>query len=169
MAFIDFPSVCRLGGKLVGLGASAYLIGTHSLAFLSLSRFACVRDLLLCAKHLFIAAKTLWRGLQSSREGRDRLGPRNHLKVSVDARMLSASRTLSGCNSCRSRASRADTNRSSGWRLAPCRSRVRNSCRSPSSPTGTIGRAVSVAVVAGIAARRRVSAAAQSRRSGFSA
>ena len=163
MAFIDFPSVCRLGGKLVGLGASAYLIGTHSLAFLSLSRFACVRDLLLCAKHLFIAAKTLWRGLQSSREGRDRLGLRNHLKLSVDARMLSASRTLSGCNSCRSRASRPDTSRSWGWRLVLCRNPARSSSRSPSSPLGTIGRIVSVAVVAVIAARWRTSAAARSR------
>jgi hypothetical protein len=52
-----------------------------------------VRDLLLCAKHLFVAA--------------------NHLKVPV---MLGCSqlRTFSGCNNCRFRASRAGTKPSWG-------------------------------------------------------
>jgi len=33
-----------------------------------------VRDLLLFAKHLFSAARTMWHGSQSSRDERDRLG-----------------------------------------------------------------------------------------------
>jgi hypothetical protein len=33
-----------------------------------------LRDLLVCAKHLFVAARTVWHGLQSSRGERDRLG-----------------------------------------------------------------------------------------------
>jgi hypothetical protein len=41
------------------------------------------RDLLLRAKHLFVAARTVWHGLQSSRDEHDRLGfgrLGNHLK-----------------------------------------------------------------------------------------
>ena len=50
-------------------------------------------DLFICAKYLFVEA--------------------NHLRVPVMPRMLAAA-TLSGCNNCRSRASRPDTNRSWG-------------------------------------------------------
>src|SRR5262245_47882258 len=101
-----------------------------------------VRVLLLFAKHLFVAA--------------------NDLKVPV---MLECSqlRTFSGYNNFRSRDTWPDTSRTWEYLPAPCRRQVRSSCHSPSSPLGTIVRAVSVAVVAGIAARWRASAAAQSR------
>jgi hypothetical protein len=102
---------------------------------------ALVWDLLLFAKYLFVAA--------------------NHSKGPVLPGCPQL-RTISECNNCRSPASRLDTNRA--WVApAPCRSPVRSSCRSKSNPPGTVGRAVSVAVVAGIAARWRALAAAQSR------
>src|SRR5262249_48886556 len=117
------------------------------------------RDLLLCAKHLFVGARIAWHGLQSLRgEPRPGWPARNHLKVPT-MRGCPLLRTLSECNNCHSRATRPDTNRS--WELpaAPCRSLVHNSCRSRSSLRGTICPACAVAAMA-IAARARASAAA---------
>src|SRR5262249_34931673 len=68
---------------------------------------------------------------------------------------------LSECSSRRSRASQSGKIHSWELLVVPCRSRGRSSYRSPSSPPGTIGRAVSVVEVSGTAERGRASAAVQ--------
>src|SRR5262245_3959104 len=57
-----FCSDHGIGAPLNGYGDLSFT----SLAVSLLSRLAHVQDLLLCAKHLFIAARTVWHGRQSS-------------------------------------------------------------------------------------------------------
>src|SRR5258708_28125103 len=73
----DLDSSIRAGShfRVLGDAAKGARLANQSAVrvptLLSLSRFAPLRDLLLRAKHLFVAARVVWHGLKSSGGERD--------------------------------------------------------------------------------------------------